>query len=285
MSSDPFLDAEASIESSQPREFFDIVQSAAVTYRIASGVRDITYNGNVYTAQPAARTEITTSSINNEAQLTLALPLSHPFVQRYLNQGSPPRQVLFTLYRQQPGGLFEQYSNGVVTSLSIEKHVAKLLVQSRLVRHMRRTLPVVAASRFCQNVLFDGACRVDRNLYSLGVFGTAIPVVTVTSFDGRRVVVSWMNGNADQWAQFGDLIHVPTGERMPILDQTGLALTLQAPIPDIAIGDRVQVSAGCAHDIATCRVKFGNQINFVGTPQLPTKNPFIPTGRGVVEQS
>jgi uncharacterized phage protein (TIGR02218 family) len=274
--SDDYLTAEASIEDSAPREFYEIVQSAAVTYRIASGVRDIVYNGQTFTAYPSARTEVSINTISKESQLTLALPLSHPLAQRYVAAGSPPRQVLLTMYRQQ-GTLVERYAGGVITSMAMERHLAKFLVQSQIARLAQRTLPLVSASRYCQHVLYDANCRVSRVAYTINA--------TVTFNDGRRVQVSTMASTPDQWAQLGELVHIRTGERMTIVDHSGLFLTMQAPIPDLTDGDAVAVSAGCAHDIVTCRQKFANQVNFGGFPQLPTKNPFTPTGLGVVEQS
>lgn len=277
MSTDPFLDAESSVESSQPREMYKIVQSSAVTYFVASGTRDIVYNGDTYVAFPMARTEATVDSITNDGQLTIALPLSHGLAQRYLAQGSPPREVSITVYRQQPDGLVERFAGGVVTSMAIDKHLAKFLVQSKLARVIQRKLPVIKASRTCPHILYDRNCRADRGSFTLNVF--------VETYDGRKIVISSIGGNPNQWAQFGELVHVATGERMQIIDQLDRTVTLQAPIPDLRDGDALTVSAGCAHDIVTCHVKFTNQVNFGGFPQLPTTNPFEHGGLGVLEQT
>lgn len=292
---DPFLDLEASIQSSAPREMFHIIQSDAVSYFIASGTRDIAFPdgffiGSVFhlpctfVAYPSARTEVGVASIGKDAEVTLGLPLAHPLAQRYVSMGSPPREVTVTIYRQQPGGPIEQIMNGVVTSMGIERHLAKFLIESRLARLLNRTLPLVATSRSCQHVLYDKNCRADRNSFSLGAGLAPVPSLTVLSFDGRVVVISSIGGQPTHWAQLGELVHLPTGERMTILEQVGQTITMQSPIPDLRDGDAITVSAGCAHDIITCRAKFSNQVNFGGFPQLPTKNPFIPGGLGVVEQ-
>ncbi len=278
MSTDPYLDVEASVESSQPREFYELVQSAAVTYRIASGTRDIIYNGNTFVASQIARTDLPIDLVTQPGSMTLALPLSHPLVQRYVALGSPPRQIAVTIYRRQLGVGDEVTFVGLITSMGIEGHLAKFLLESRFARLMSRRLPVLTASRICPYVLYDANCTVPRSSFTVAPF--------VISVDGRVVVVSSMGlGHPDQWAKDGELVHVPTGERMPIVDQVGTQLTLQSPIPDIAVGDALQVSAGCAHDIITCRLTFSNQVNFGGFPQLPNKNPFAPNGLGVVEQS
>jgi hypothetical protein len=56
-------------------------------------------------------------------------------------------------------------------------------------------------------------------------------------------------------------------------------LTLQAAISGMQIGDAVTITAGCRHDIQTCRNVFDNVPNYGGFPQLPTVNPFKPSTR------
>jgi hypothetical protein len=279
---DPYLALEAGTESSQPREFVEIVVDAVTTYRIASGTRDVGYAGNVYVASPMARTEHSVATADTDAQLTLALPLSHPLCQRYFAQGSPPRQVAMTFYRSQPGGLVERFTGGLVFSVAVERTIAKFAVQTRFRRAMARSLPVFTVTALCPHILYDANCRFPRGLGTIGDDGTAL---TVTGFDGRLITISDIGGEPDGWANNGELVVLATGERMPIFLQVGTVLTLQAPIPGIQVGDAITVSAGCAKDIVTCHVKFANQVNFGGFgPQLPTKNPFVPTSAGLEEQ-
>jgi len=120
-----FLEAESGTESSQPRELYEINQTGIITYRIASGSRDISYGGNVFTAQPAARTDLSISTTTADLQLTLALPLTHGLAQRWVAQASPPRNVTVTIYRQQLGVDTEVFFTGVIDSMGIERHLAK----------------------------------------------------------------------------------------------------------------------------------------------------------------
>ena len=42
------------------------------------------------------------------------------------------------------------------------------------------------------------------------------------------------------------------------------------PIPaDVAPGDMLRIEAGCDKRAATCRLKFGNFVNFRGFPHIP----------------
>lgn len=277
-----FLTDESSIESSQPREFYRIVQNLAVTYYIASGARDIDHDGHTYVASPITRTDIPVATLAADGGLTLTMPLTHPLVARYLAQGSPPRQIQVTAYRKQlQSGEVEQIINGVVTSMAIDGHVAKFLVQSNFKRLLARRLPTISAGKLCPHILYDASCRLVRSTFTIGDDGTPL---LVTAVNGRRVTLDSIGGQPDHWAQFGELIHVISGERMSVVEQVGTTIDMQAPIPELQVGSAVYLSAGCAHDIVTCQTKFANQVNFGGFPQLPTKNPFVPTGFGVIEQ-
>lgn len=282
---DAYLDAEASPEDSAPRELYEIKQNLVTTYYVTSCSRDVDYGGHTYVASPSARSEIVASPIgaSNYTQLTIALPATHPLVQRYLALSSPPRQILVTVRRLQAQiGVAEMIATGIVASMAISGEVAKFMVETRFGRARRRKLPTITAGKLCQHVVYDANCRLERSTFTIGDDG---PPLTIVTANGRNVTISTIGGQPDHWAKFGELVHVATGENMMVLEQVGTAITMQAPIPELNAGELVTLSAGCAHDISTCRNKFSNQVNFGGFPQMPTKNPFLPTGLGVVEQT
>ena len=143
-----FIEDESSVEDSQPRELYEIKQNLAVTYYIATGARDIEYGGHTYVAMTAARTELTIATISNDSELTLSLPQSHPLVQRYHAKSSPPGQITVTIRtKQMRSGEVEQVFTGVISSLALEGHLAKFLVQSRFARALKRRLPTISADR------------------------------------------------------------------------------------------------------------------------------------------
>ncbi len=289
--SDPFLDDESGPESSQPRELYEIVQSASVTYRIASGDRDVDYDGNTYTASPAARTEVGISTSTGEFELTLTLPLSHGLSQRYNSNSSPPRQIAVTIYRKQlESGLVERIWSGYVTSMAIAGNIAKFRVPSKSWRTFQRQLPSVTVGKLCPHILYDSQCRADPDAFHVGT--------TVISSNGRTLRLTSLGSvpvgvtgdlSDDTFLPFGQVRHVPTGEIQTIFSQTFTVLNvgspwfeieMQAPIPDIKPGDLVEVYGGCDHGLVACYAKFANMANFGGFPELPGVNLFIP-GNGV----
>jgi hypothetical protein len=280
--SDPILDAEAGVESNQPRELFDIVQNAAVTYRITSGTRDIVYNGNTYIAYPTARTELRLDAVEGEVQQTFALPLSHGLCQRWTAQATPPQRVAITITRLQSGiAMAEPLCVGVITSMALERHLGRFQITRDASRTKDRKLPRLTASKVCPHILYDRNCKVDRNFFCA--------VTTVTGIDGRRVIVGSLAPFTSDptFFLFGEFLHNATGERQTIITQTGgNVLTLSLPMPDLAIGDTVQLYAGCSHDLTTaCGPKFLNRDNFGGVSLMPDGTVFfLRTGYGVVEQ-
>lgn len=260
-----FISQESSVEASEPREGIKI-EMAAVTYRIATGTRDVTINSEVYTAYPSHRGSIGLATTEKQDMLVVRLPMSHAVPQRWLAQGSPPKHVVISVFRQQ-GANYERIWHGFVSSLGAEDggRVALLHVPSRMTAVLERRLPTVTVGRSCPHILYDANCRVARASFKV--------TTTVASVDGRVVTVASMGAHGDDWATFGELRHPSSDQSMTIYSQIGTTITMQAPIVELKVGDSVEVFAGCAHDIGECHTKFSNRVNFGGFPHFDTRRP------------
>lgn len=257
------------VESGQPREGIEI-RYGIVRYLIATGSRDIKIDGNTYKASPAARGAIGVSFVGSGEEIEIKLPVSHEFSQRWIAQLSPPRNVsVIVKQKQMTSGESETVWRGVLSSCRVQGHIATFKGLASSAYAMQRQLSTVTVGRSCPHVLYDANCRVPRTV-------PFRQVTTVASHDGRTVVVASIGSFADHYAQFGELIHIPSGERMEISEQIGATITLQMPIVELRDGDAVHVYAGCAQDITTCHTKFGNQARFGGSPRAPRENPMIP---------
>ncbi len=271
-----FLEAESSEEDSDPRECYEII-FPTFTYRLTSGDQDVTFGSETYYAGPIARGEVGVSSITTPRELIIILPVSHDIPQRYNAGGIPPRLIVVKVWRYQASaGTAECVWSGKVTSMACEGHTAKLRVLSVSGMALARRLPTITTGKDCPHMLFDVNCKVVRADYAIEAI--------VTTFSGREVTINALGGHADAWAQWGDLLHLDSGERMTIQTQVGLVITMQLPIYGLSIGDHVVVSPGCSHGIATgCRDKFRNVLNFGGQPDLPSTNPMFPNGFGIFQ--
>lgn len=273
-----FLEDESGIETSQPREVI-LFQMPVQTVCNAIGTRDVVIDGRTYRASPASRGEITYATADNDADLIVQVPVSHAVPQRWMFGRVPPMFVDVTIMRTQvTSGETETVWRGRVESIEFGvDDIASLRVPARICDVHEQRIPQITVGTTCNHILYDANCTKLRADY--------LVESTVVGIDGRIVKVASISGKPDDWATYGELLHVASGERIAIGSQIGTTLTCQLNIPGVAIGDAVKIYAGCAHDIGTCYVKFGNQVNFGGFPQLPTRNIFRRTqGFGVVEQ-
>ncbi len=118
---------------------------------------------------------------------------------------------------------------------------------------------------FCRAELGDARCK--RGLRGF------TRETTVAAVSGPQQLTLAALPDPDHWYDFGRLrFHTGANAGMDceIGEQIGDVVTLFAPPPaPVAVGDVVEVEAGCDKRLATCRDKFDNVENFRGEPFLP----------------
>ncbi len=126
--------------------------------------------------------------------------------------------------------------------------------------------------RPCSAVLGDAACGVDLDRPGYAFTG---PVEEVR--DGRVFEFAGLAGFAERWFEKGRLVmrsgaaaglagvvkndRLRDGRRVIELWEA-----LRAPV---AAGDELRLEAGCDRRLETCRLKFGNVVNYRGFPAIP----------------
>lgn len=124
----------------------------------------------------------------------------------------------------------------------------------------------------CDAVVGDVRCGV--NLAAPGRSGAATVVSVVDPF---RVLVSGLSGFAEDWFAFG-MGQWSGGKRVGLKDAVlthrkgagGDILGFGQRVGDwVVAGDVFAVTAGCDRGFTTCKVKFGNGVNFRGFPHVP----------------
>lgn len=289
---DAFADAEGSAEDSEPRELVDISINDGVTvYRHTSATRDIVYSGNTYTAVAMSRSEISVNMPGEPKELVITLPIDHPLARRFTRAGVPQTKISVTLYRQQAGQT-ECVWQGDCTSYSSEGRIARFRVPSRAGEWLLRALPTWSVGRRCNNVLFDENCGLSESGSHGGLaFKVSTTVIFVSGRDVRVDLGSTSRNGT--WSETGRFVHTSSGEKRVVAMQTDLNpgfssvadLSLNLMIPELKIGDAVDVFIGCPHTIEACHSLLGNKDAHSGMPALPDKNPHLPEGYGPVENT
>lgn len=270
-----FIADESSVEGSRPREAVELILPGE-TIRLATGTRDLTIDGDVYTAYPSQRGGVALATIDGGDTTELHIPAKHPFVAQWM--AGPPRLVLVNIYRQQAGGDHEAIWHGHIAVLSFDDGIAKFIIASRTLSAIRRRLPVLTVGRACSHILYDSLCQVSRASFT--------QTGTVSALSGRIVTV--VITLDEQWARHGEIEHVLSSERMPVVDHSIIVdlmaprsvFTMQRPIAGLQVGHTIKIYAGCDHNTSVCLNKFDNIPNYGGLPDLPYTNVFNLSGRG-----
>ena len=125
-------------------------------------------------------------------------------------------------------------------------------------------------ARQCDAVFGDARCGMSLAAYR------AIATVTAVR-DDMHVEVSGLSGFAERFFRYGLLSFTSgaaKGLSADVEDHRRLEgadeLTLWLPMAvEIAVGDTLEVTAGCDKRFSTCKAKFGNGLNFQGFPHIP----------------
>lgn len=118
-----------------------------------------------------------------------------------------------------------------------------------------------ATSPSCRAMLGDRACRVD--------LAPLTHVRHVVAVDGRAVTLDSAVPNM----AFGELLWIEganCGLASPVIAVGGAVLQLaEGPVFAVTEAVRVRLTEGCDKQLATCRDRFANAVNFRGEAHLP----------------
>lgn len=126
--------------------------------------------------------------------------------------------------------------------------------------------------RFCDADLGDSRCGV--NLNSSTYKGNA----TTTLFDDvRTITASGLGSYSSDWFSLGKItftsgLNNGLSYEVKTHSKSGSTVTVELwarPTYDIGVGDTFNIFAGCKKDLATCKAKFNNVVNFQGFPFIP----------------
>lgn len=254
-----------------------VFTSPITTWYMTTYNRDFTFGGHTYLATPGlTRGPFPNYGFGGGVQeVVVELPFEHVLARKCIG-GLPPREIQVTIARyQQTSGISVQMWQGYITSSAVRDRLAQVRVPSGFDDAMVVEVPGWAASRTCNNILYDANCTQVRGPIQIAT--------TISAIGARTVTVPVMALPNSSWLNWGEILHNASTERRQIRTHTTTLLNLNLNLPvEAQLGDAVTIFPGCDHTMDGqngCANKFANAINFNGHPQLPVSNPFV---KGVV---
>lgn len=260
---------EKSVYEGSPIELFEFSRGAGLFWRYTSADEDQLYFGSNYEAVPVKRDKIDLSQNVQTAALTVTLPLSADFVEQYI-EAPPAEPIGFVLRRfHDQDAEVASIWIGRVVNVEFMENAVEVLCESVFTSLKRPTLRRLYQVS-CPHVLYsigDGKCNVAAASF--------LVAATLSGVSGLVLTSTAYGAYADDYFTGGyvELFASGATSRRFITDHTGNDITIQLALPGAAAGVVVDTYPGCAHNLADCNLKFGNILNYGGTPWIPVKNP------------
>lgn len=201
----------------------------------------------------------------------ITLRRDHPVALLFLNY-VPDTPLTVTVFRKHVSdGQVVAWFPATARACEFKESLAELTVEPLLSKQSR----VGLYQRFqltCNLTVYSARCGESADSYKSSV--------TVTAINGRTITVSGMPVVANGYYNGGFLKNA-AGTRRAIELHVGSSLTLLMPLAGLAVGNVVDIFAGCDGAHTTCRTRFtardavnGNIKNFFGVFTAPDRNPF-----------
>ena len=230
-----------------------------------NSVDDIIVAGNTFVGTPGIRRD---KIVSDKETLTVPLPADHTFPSKYttIAPGQTATLTIQHFHRADPADVKVVYK-GVVRAVSFSQGMHGAEISLIPITHaFKKQIPDRTYQAQCNHIHYDARCQVAKAAFKFTADVSVVSANTVT-IPGLNAAKGngWSTGG---FVQFGSL------DFRLILEQSTDVLTLVLPFFETVLNKSVDVFAGCDHTIGVCDTKFSNEINFGGTPFVPTKNIF-----------
>jgi uncharacterized phage protein (TIGR02218 family) len=243
-------------------------------WRYTSADRDITYDGDLYTAVAIKDNGIRQSGSpgdTDEFVVEIDATLPPPLLYR----ATPPSEELWLTVRRMHHGDVDGpiYWIGTIMGASQTDEVTSEMRGQILGPSLRRGGLRLLWQRQCTHMVYGPGCNVDRALHAVVATITAKTDTTITATEIAGEDVGHFDGGFVEWTRADG-----SKDRRP-LQAGGTADTVYflTTTYGLDVGDTVTLYPGCDGTYPTCEAKFSNEDNFGGVRHLIEQNPYLGT--------
>lgn len=259
---------EYSTADGRPVTLYEFIRGDVVHYRYTNADKDIVLGVDTWTQQAISDNGLNAGGGDN---MDITVPADNPIA--LLFRGTPPSSALrIRVHRFHVDDISREFKTvwvGTVKEAKREAIDRTRLVTASLASSFSRVGLRVTWGRACPYSLYDHQCKVNSDTFS-------VRGLTVLALDGASVTVNLPGGLATDHFSGGFIEWVTDGvtERRGLKAQAGQKIGVLGGTLRLTVGQLVTLFPGCARTIAVCDAKFGNHLNYGGTPHMPGKSPF-----------
>lgn len=252
----------------RPVYLFEFERSPVV-WRYCAADRDITLDGNVYTAKPISCGPIRQTGDAQADEFTITAPTSIDFIEQFVLL-PPSERTDVTVIKHHIGDSDSVvWWKGFVDRVRREDRANTAIVCRGLTGTLRRAGVRLPWQRQCPHALFDSSCKVSKAAHAVSATVSSVSGITVVAPGLAAIASGRLAGGFVEWTT-----DVGFKARKAILEHSGTAISLLGGVVGIDVGTVIMAYPGCPRNAESCQSLYNNLANFGGFRHLPSKSPF-----------
>ena len=220
-----------------------------------------------YFAEVISRSNVKPGSTGSISSSVITVSKDHAIAKLY--QGAPPETpVTVLVYRAHEPDLarFDVVLYARVSQVSFKDSQCEITVTQE--NWLNKELPNGMNQYYCNNVIFDHKCRLNKEHYAVEIF--------IDKVDGLEVFSEKLAEYEDGYFEGGKIyfdgyVRLIAQQHFRVIK---FSMTLAWKL-------KKEMVPGCDHLFKTCALRYKNTLNFSGVPYCaPTDSEKNPTGKG-----
>lgn len=232
-----------------------------------SADHEIVYGGNTYSPISIRRGSVTYESTIKAAILNLDVSNINIIASGIISLYLPALvfcdvcKIYLDMFPYEARTIF----SGVILDVSLKGAAGSIKVASYDYL-LSGPIPIWRFQRQCNHMLFDNNCLLNSADY-------AVNASAVVAVNGRSLECETAAGYEDNYFTYGYIEW--NGNKRRIVSHAGNAIVVAIGVYGMVGEVALTLYPGCDGLNVTCRDKFDNIDNFLGTPDIPMDNPVI----------
>lgn len=281
-----FAALEESVQGSRNVELYEIVVGNT-TFRFTNSDQSVLFSAQTFVPTPTSREQHKVDQDQPGSELVLKFPTNHPAVsaltRQWVAKAPETGETRVRAWKGHRGDVDEEFQLFWIGYLVSSNYSNKGLITEFKCKSLDNLFTLQGPRKTwgtqCNHEHYDPECTLDPADF------TQICTVTAIAADGVTYTVSGVSAPVVRFNS-GEFRKQGTLSSRLIVSFTGPGtFVLQFPVPEIEVGDVVEVVEGCEHNLTDCaafpnaaEASGTNAENYGGTPFTPPLNIFTKGG-------